>query len=73
MRSDDKAPLQNLSIWNSVWNITETQKLSFQKIKKLITECPMMELFDPQLPTKTLYDASCICLGTVKNILLTMY
>ena len=32
-----------------------------------------MELFDPQLTTKTLYDASCVCLGTVKNILLTMY
>ena len=60
MRSDAKAPLQNLSIWNSVWNIKHT----FQKIKKLITECPTMELFDPQLPTKT-YDASCVGLGTV--------
>ena len=65
MRSDAKAPLQNLSIWNSVWNITDKQKLSFQKIKKLIKECPMMELFDPQLPTKTLHDASCVGLGTV--------
>ena len=61
--SDASAPLCSLIVKNSIWDFTESHKLVFQNMKKLITECPTLKIFDPKLPTKITYDASSIGLG----------
>ena len=61
--SDASAPLRSLIVKNSIWDFTESRKLVFQNIKKLITECPTVKIFDPKLPTKVTFDASSIGLG----------
>ena len=58
--SDASAPLQSLIVKNSIWDFTESHKLAFQNIEKLITECPTLKIFDPKLPTKITNDASSI-------------
>ena len=55
--SDASAPLHSLIVKKSIWDFTESQKLAFQNIKKLITECPTLNIFDPELPTKITCDA----------------
>ena len=55
--SDASAPLHSLIVKKSIWDFTESQKLTFQNIKKLITECPTLNIFDPELPTKITCDA----------------
>ena len=61
--SDASAPLHSLIVKNSVWDFRESHKLAFQNIKKLITECPTLKIFDPRLPSKIICDASSIGLG----------
>ena len=56
--SDASAPLRSLIVKNSIWDFTESHKLAFQNIKKLITERPTLKIFDPKLPTKITCDAS---------------
>ena len=61
--SDVSAPLRNLIVRNSIWDFTESHKLAFQNIKKLIAKCPTLKIFHPKLPTKIICDASSIGLG----------
>ena len=61
--SDASAPLGSLIVKNNIWDFTESHKLVFQNIKKLIAECPTLKIFDPKLPTKITCDASIIGLG----------
>ena len=50
--SDASAPLCSFIVKNSIWDFTESHKLAFQNIKKLITECPTLKIFDPKLPNQ---------------------
>ena len=61
--SDASALLRSRIVKNSIWDFTESHKLVFQNIKKLITECPTLKIFDPKLQTKITCDASSIGLG----------
>ena len=61
--SDVSALLHSLIVKNSIWDFTESHKLAFQNIKKLITECLTLKIFDPELPTKIACDASNLGLG----------
>ena len=61
--SDASAPLRSLIVKNSIWDFTESHKLAFQNIKKLLTERPTLKIFDPKLPTKITCDASSMGLG----------
>ena len=61
--SDASASLGSLIVKNNIWDFTESHKLVFQNIKKLITECPTLKIFNPKLPTKITCDASSIRLG----------
>ena len=49
--SDVSAPLRSLIVRSSIWDFTESNKLAFQNIKKLVAKYPTLKIFDPKLPT----------------------
>ena len=63
--SSVSAPLRHLLQDDVAWNWTEQHKLSFEWIKKLITQSPVLKYFNPALDTKISVDASKTGLGAV--------
>lgn len=59
------APLRTLLEKNIVWHWNEQQKKSFQKLKTMATNTPILQYFDPNKPLTLSVDASSKGLGAV--------
>lgn len=59
------APLTELTRKNFDWMWGDAQTKAFEKIKKLLTERPILAIFDPKLPTELHTDASAIGVGAM--------
>lgn len=57
------APLRTLLEKNIVWHWNEQQKTSFQKLKTMATNTPILQYFDPNKPLTLSVDASSKGLG----------
>ena len=56
-------PLCELLVQGNQWVWGEPQRIAFQKLKCLLTETPILALFNPDLETVVSADASGYCLG----------
>ena len=63
--ADISAPLRKLTEKNVEWKWTETEENSFNKLKKLATEAPVLRFYDPTLPLTLSVDSSSTGLGCV--------
>ena len=63
--ADISAPLRKLTEKNAEWKWTETEENSFNKLKKLETEAPVLRFYDPTLPLTLSVDSSSTGLGCV--------
>ena len=63
--ADISAPLRKLTEKNAEWKWTETEENSFNKLKKLATEAPVLRFYDPTLPLTLSVDSSSTGLGCV--------
>ena len=62
--STKTAPLRVLEK-DTIWSFNKPQRDTFQDLKKMITQSPILKYFDPKLPIKTLSDASAQGLGAL--------
>ena len=63
--ADISAPLRKLTEKDVEWKWTETEENSFNKLKKLATEAPVLRFYDPTLPLTLSVDSSSTGLGCV--------
>ena len=63
--SEVRAPLRQLLEKNTLWHWDEQQQSSFQKIKIMTTNAPILRYFDPKLSLTLSVDASQKRLGAV--------
>ena len=63
--SEVSAPLQQLLEKNTLWHWDEQQQSSFQKLKIMTTNAPILRYFDPKLPLTLSVDDSQKGLGAV--------
>ena len=56
--ADISAPLRKLTEKDVEWKWTETEENSFNKLKKLATEAPVLRFYDPTLPLTFSVDSS---------------
>jgi hypothetical protein len=63
--SEVSAPLKQLLEKNTLWHWDEQQQSSFQKLKIMTTNAPILRYFDPKLPLTLSVDASQKGLGPV--------
>ena len=63
--SQVSAPLRQLLEKDVAWHWTETQQESFNTLKRLITQAPVLRYFDVHKPVKISVDASSQGLGAV--------
>ena len=59
------APLRALLKKDVVFNLQKTQLDAIEKLKTLIKSAPILEIFDPNLPTRSKIDASSEGLGAL--------
>lgn len=52
------SPLRNLNNGNVECNWTKYHSIVFQKIKNIVTEIPVLKIFDPKLPIEIQTNAS---------------
>ena len=63
--ADISASLRKLTEKDVEWKWTETEENSFNKLKKLATEAPVLRFYDPTLPLTLSVDSSSTSLGCV--------
>ena len=63
--ADISVPLRKLTEKDVEWKWTETKMNSFNKLKKLATEAPVLRFYDPTLPLTLSVDSSSTGLGWV--------
>ena len=63
--ADISAPLRKLTEKDVEWKWTETEENSFNKLKKLATEAPVLRFYDPTLPLTLSVDLSSTGLGCI--------
>ena len=63
--SDHTDPLRKLLQNDVLWDFSSSHRNCMDKLKKLITQSPVLKFFDPNLPTKVSCDASSTGLGAV--------
>ena len=63
--ADISAPLRKLTEKDAEWKWTETKENSFNKLKKLATEAPVLRFYDPTLLLTLSVDSSSTGLGCV--------
>lgn len=63
--SEVSAPLRQLLEKNTLWHWDEQQQSSFQKLKIMTINAPILQYFDPKLPLTLSVDASQKGLGAV--------
>ncbi|KAK7106746.1 hypothetical protein V1264_017967 [Littorina saxatilis] len=61
--ADVSKPLRKLTEKDAVWKWTKTEEESFKKLKKLVTEAPVLRYYDPAKPLTLSVDASSTGLG----------
>ena len=61
----ETAPLRLLLEKGTEWSFDKHQQQAFEKLKDLVTEYPLLKLFDPSLPIKVTSDASQHGLGAI--------
>jgi len=63
--SQTASPLRALLEKDVEWHWTQQQAMSFESLKKLITEAPVLKYFDPTKPVKISVDSSSKGMGAV--------
>ena len=63
--SEEAAPLRNLLEKETEWHWEESQEKSFQHLKSMVTNSPVLQFFDPQKSTRISVDASSSGMGAV--------
>ncbi len=63
--ADIARPLTSLTRKNVLFNWTELQQTSFDKLKKLLSSAPVLKVFDGKLDTRIICDASDYAIGSV--------
>ena len=61
--SEEAAPLRNLLEKETEWHWEESQEKSFQHLKSMVTNSPVLQFFDPQKSTRISVDASSSGMG----------
>ena len=59
------APLRVLLEKNTEWHWTQKQETSFESLKRMITNSPVLKFFDPKKPTRVSVDTSSKGIGAV--------
>ena len=63
--SDETAPLRTLLEKDVIWTFDEPQRKAVQKLKELVTSSPVLQYYNPNVPTRVSSDASKLGLGAV--------
>ena len=63
--SDHTAPVRTLLQKDVMWTFDEPQRTAVEKLKQLVTSSPVLQYYNPNLPTRVSSDASQEGLGAV--------
>ena len=63
--SDETAPLRTLLEKDVIWTFDEPQRKAVQRLKELVTSSPVLQYYNPNVPTRVSSDASKLGLGAV--------